>query len=375
MQYANSGMEPMSPNNGIGVLQFRCNICGTVCQAHMSLLSREQDSCQHCGSTVRMRAMIHVLSEELFGESLALPDFPQCQDIKGFGMSDWEGYARLLAKKFNYTNTFYHAKPHLDITRIDQELEGSLDFLISTDVFEHVAPPVSQAFSNARKLLKKEGVFIFSVPYKLQGDTVEHFPELFDYRIEPRNGIPTLINMTCDGRRQEFQDLVFHGGPGETLEMRVFSRSSLQQEFAQAGFTSIEFYARHYFEYGIYWPYFSGVPIAARVVGQRAKVNQPSPPYKVIAWGPNETTLNQGFNIQANGDSALWLRGHNLQYIRTLKWGDTVLSAPTVAHAGQVLSTTVAPHLLSQTGEYPLYAVVTSGAEYLIGNFYVRPKA
>ena len=360
-------------HDGIGVLQFRCNVCGEVCQAHMSLLSREQDSCHNCGSTVRMRAMIHTLSEELFGESLALPDFPLRKGIKGYGMSDWEGYARPLAEKLNYTNTFYHAEPHLDITDISPELEGSLNFLISTDVFEHVAPPVSLAFSNARSLLKEGGVFVFSVPYKLQGETIEHFPELFDYRIERRDSMPTLINKTRDGRHQEFQDLVFHGGPGETLEMRVFSQSSLRKELAQAGFTSIEFYARHYFEFGIYWPYFSGVPIAARISDQRPQVTKEQIPFKVTGWGPTQTKLNEGFNIQKDGASALWLQGHNLQFIKALKMGNTLLGNPTVARAGQVLSITVAPRLLSQVGEYPLYAVLASGTEHLIGNFNVQP--
>jgi len=365
----------MSASEDLGTLRFRCNICGGICQAHMSLLSREQPSCPHCESTVRMRAMIHALSEALFGESLVLPEFPQRPDLKGFGMSDWDGYAKPLAEKLGYVNTFYHKEPRLDITNVAQEFIGSLDFLISTDVFEHVAPPVSQAFINARKLLKDNGVFIFSVPYKLQGETSEHFPELHDYRIETKNNTPVLINITSDGRRQEYRDLVFHGGPGDTLEMRVFSQNSLRQEFLQAGFAKIEIYATYCFEYGIYWPYFSGVPMVAYASAMPKPVRKDSaPPFSIEAWGPHETLLNQGFNIQVNGASALWIRGRNLQQIRSFKFGDKPINKLTIARAGQVLTIELPSHWLSQVGEYPVLAVTTSGAEYTLGIFHVRPE-
>jgi ribosomal protein S14 len=82
-----------------GSLYYRCNICGRNCLSKVVELSREQTSCHHCGATVRRRAIIYVLSVELFGESLAIPNFPKRSDIKGIGMSDWAGYAVPLAKK------------------------------------------------------------------------------------------------------------------------------------------------------------------------------------------------------------------------------------------------------------------------------------
>jgi hypothetical protein len=283
-----------------------------------------------------------------------------------------------LARKLGYVNTFYHREPRLDITDISPEHESSLDFLISTDVFEHVAPPVSQAFINARRLLKGDGVFIFSVPYALHGETVEHFPDLFDYRIEERDSAPTLVNITRDGRSQEFRDLVFHGGAGETLEMRVFSEESLRREFMGAGFDEVKFYADHYFDYGIYWPFFSGVPIAARIQKpsvMEKSVKQQIPPFSIEAWGPGETRRNRGFNLQPNGCSALWLQGEDLHWIRSLKFGDVVLPRLTIAQSGKVLSVELAPHLLFQVGRYPVWAVTVSDAEYLVGHFHVRPDA
>ena len=90
-----------------GRLVFRCNICGQPCVARIDELTRERpSSCGTCASTVRWRSIIHVLSLELFGTSLALEDFPVRRDLVGRGLSDWDGYALPLAQKFTYVNTF-----------------------------------------------------------------------------------------------------------------------------------------------------------------------------------------------------------------------------------------------------------------------------
>jgi len=176
----------MPDNSKFGCLTFQCNICGAACEYPMLDLGRETPSCRNCGSTVRMRSIVHLLSMELFGQSLVLPDFPTRLDIRGMGLSDWNRYADPLAQRLSYTNTFYHQEPRLDITRIDPALEGSLDFLISTDVFEHIVPPISVAFANVRRLLKPDGVFIFSVPYTLDADTWSIFPNCVNTRSSNR---------------------------------------------------------------------------------------------------------------------------------------------------------------------------------------------
>jgi SAM-dependent methyltransferase len=201
---------------------------------------------------------------ELFGQSIALPDFPSKPAIRGWGMSDG-GYTSLLSQKIGYINTFYHREPRFDITTpLDPKVAGSLDFLISTEVFEHIAPPVSPAFENARRLLKPNGVLIFTVPYTLKPETLEHFPDLYQYEIiNPLREKPILKNITRDGREQIFDNLVFHGGPGTTLEMRVFSQNGLLAEFDKAGF-KVRFCSEPCWEFGIYWQQSWSLPIVAR---------------------------------------------------------------------------------------------------------------
>jgi SAM-dependent methyltransferase len=241
---------PVAP----GSLTFRCNICGLCGVALMSQIDREVPSCSGCGSTVRFRSIVHALSTELFGRSLALPDFPERRDLKGIGMSDWEGYARPLSAKFDYHNTYYHQEPRLDIVAIDASLEGLFDFAVSSEVFEHVPPPVGRAFDSVFRLLKPGGVFVFSVPYGPAGSTLEHYPDLHDYQLITTDSGRALRNTTVTGETQLFTNLVFHGGDGSTLEMRVFSEPSLLEEFRHAGFCDPVIHSQPCFEHGIYSP-------------------------------------------------------------------------------------------------------------------------
>jgi hypothetical protein len=250
----------------LGSLNYKCNICGRNCKTPVLDLGREKPSCV-CGSTVRSRSIVHLLSTELFGRSLALPDFPLRPDLHGWGMSD-AGYTDLLSQKTGYINTYYDRDPRFDITAsLDANVEGTLDFLISTEVFEHVAPPISRAFVNARRLLKPTGVLIFTVPYSLEAVTHEHFPDLYHYElIEKSGGAFALKNITVDGREQIFEDLIFHGGVGTTLEMRVFSQSGLMAELEQAGFTNIKLCPEPCWEFGVYWNNPWSLPLIARPV-------------------------------------------------------------------------------------------------------------
>ena len=244
-------------------VNFRCNLCGAQNSAALAQLSREAPSCSACRSNVRFRAMARLVVREILGRDLALPEVPERRDIAGLGLSDRAAYALPLADKFTYENTWYHAAPRLDIANVPPERFGRYDFVIASDVFEHVSPPVSRAFENARKLLKSGGRLFFTAPFTLDPDTVEHFPELHDWTVAECDGRWRLTNTTVDGQRQTFNDLIFHGGPGSTLEMRLFSRKGLEREFARAGFARVRFAAEPYLPFGIQWPRPFSVPMVA----------------------------------------------------------------------------------------------------------------
>jgi SAM-dependent methyltransferase len=248
-----------------GMLCFQCNICGEHCQTALDRLGREEGSCKGCRSCARMRAVIRVLSTELFGESLLLEDFPVRPDIRGLGMTDWEGYANTLAEKFSYQNTYYDQEPRLDISAV--EIPAHLlanDFVISSEVFEHVVPPVGRAFENVAKMLKPGGLFVLTVPYTNKKETIEHFPDLYDFTVVKDHETFVLRNKTREGVIQEFRNLVFHGGPGSTLEMRAFSENSIIQHLRNAGFHAIKIHREPDFAHGVWWPQPWALPISAR---------------------------------------------------------------------------------------------------------------
>lgn len=248
-----------------GTLFFQCNLCGNDCDCHLDMLQRETPSCQRCGSSPRLRALVDVLARKLIGTSLPLPDFPIRKDLRGLGLTDPESIALRLAKKFDYQNTYFHREPRLDI--IEQPVSPQLDschFVICSEVLEHVVTPVERAFQNIFRLLKPGGFLFLTVPYGIQEKTIEHFPRLHEFKIEQTNEGFVLKNRTREGTTEVFQNLVFHGGPGTTLEMRVFSEGDLLRHLAAAGFTEIEICRASVFKYGIWWPQQWSRPISAR---------------------------------------------------------------------------------------------------------------
>ena len=255
---------PIAGPGAVPMTSFRCNLCGADCRVPATAIARETPSCDRCGSTVRCRAMAHLLTLELFGRSTALPDLPVRRDVVGIGLSDAKCYARPLAHKLGYTNTHFHTQPRLDIANVSGDRAALYDFITASDVFEHVAPPVTRAFCNARRLLKPEGVFIFTVPFTLEPDTVEHFPSLHDYRVVETEHGWQLKNRTADGLVEVHGNLVFHGGPGTTLEMRQFSLAALEREFTAAGFSRLRVAAEAFPAFGIAWPEPWSVPMVAR---------------------------------------------------------------------------------------------------------------
>jgi SAM-dependent methyltransferase len=198
----------------------------------------------------------------LFGQSLILRDFPERKDIKGIGLSDWPGYANVLTQKFRYSNTFFHADPYLDIKN-PSGMFTECDFLISTEVFEHVHPPVQAAFDGARKVLKRGGVLILTVPFTNTQNTIEHFDEFEDFKLVRIGSENVVVGRKADGTFAVRTDLVFHGGPGQTLEMRVFCRKDIERLLFRAGFTSVQVMQDSCLDWGIVHPHQWSLPITA----------------------------------------------------------------------------------------------------------------
>lgn len=260
MTSTDSGAAPAEERQ----IEFVCNLCGRANRCWAAGFGREVPSCEGCGSTVRLRALIHLMSEELLGTSVPLPDFPRMKGIRGIGMSDTDEFAALLAEKFDYTNTFYHKEPRFDVLHMDERDLGAFDFIISSEVLEHVPPPVEKAFAALHRMLKPRGILFLTVPYTIEPATEEHFPQLHDYALAALHDRLVLVNRTPEGEIQVFDNLVFHGGGGSTLEMRRFSESSLRGILRDAGFFSVRIAGQSHPPFGIHHRENWSLPIAAR---------------------------------------------------------------------------------------------------------------
>lgn len=160
--------------------------------------------------------------------------------ISVVGVSDGAVTEKFLRKKFgpNYRNFHFHQTPHLDVKNPPENLIGSADLVVCSEVLEHVSAPVDLAFEGLFRILKPGGYLVLSVPHSdLAGKHIEHFPILstLEVSIDSR-GVAELKGATSEGEPFESMDLVFYGGIGETLEHRVFSEASLVSHLETAGF-------------------------------------------------------------------------------------------------------------------------------------------
>lgn len=269
------------------VLRYRCNICGEPNEVPRQDFDREKPSCSKCGSSVRLRALALLIAEELAGAPLALPDLPVLKALEGIGMSDPDHLAAALDPKFRYVNTFYHKPPLFDI--LNPPPHSGYDFVISSEVLEHVPDPAAPAFRNLAGILKDDGVLLLTTPYSLADRHTEHFPQIQDFAVVELNGGWVLVHRKADGSIETRQDLVFHGGDGATLEMRVFTENELRRLLADAGFTHVRIAGENRPEFGIYQTDPWSLPIAAR-----KKAPQPSPVYRELAgyYGETRQKLN-----------------------------------------------------------------------------------
>ena len=243
------------------MVSFTCNICGAYNQ--LEKLATEPASC-NCGSNVRLRALIHMLSLELFGQSLVLREFPKLKAIRGLGMTDKEGYAEILADKFDYTNTHYDREPRFDFTEGHPQLAGSYDFILSADVLEHIAPPIGPALEETFQLLKPHGFLGVTVYCNPTDQMREHFPGLHEYRVIALGNSTVLVNRRHDGSLEVSDNLIFHGGTGSTLEMREFGLTELEAKLLAAGYREVCFLTDNVPEIGIFFDHDVSQPLIAR---------------------------------------------------------------------------------------------------------------
>lgn len=211
------------------------------------------DTCGGCGSSARQRAVaLAVLASLGLMRHNSLNECPMDKSRAGLGISDWFYIAGMLSYKFNYVNSFVHMFPYLDITNPDPRLKETFEFCVCSDVLEHVTKPVDEAFQGLHEIIKPNGFLIASVPIlNIDSEIIEHYPNLYDFEIKKNdNGERVLLNTTVLGVQEVFHNLKFHGGQGDTLEVRQFSKKGFLNSLKKNGFEIVKLIEND-FRYGV----------------------------------------------------------------------------------------------------------------------------
>ncbi|MCC6586057.1 MAG: class I SAM-dependent methyltransferase [Bryobacterales bacterium] len=209
-----------------------------------------------------------MLSREMFGIDLPLSRFPTLKSVRGLGISDSPVYAGLLDKLFNYENTHLHQEPVLDLLNPDETRYGKFDFVICSEVLEHVTFPLERAFETLSRLLTSSGFLILTTPFSVEDDTIEHFPQIRAFGLAECDGRTVLVGRSQDNEYRVYDRLRFHGGEGVTLEMRIFSESALRKHLHDAGFRRVRIETKSSEEHGVF---FSG-PCSLPIIAGRSDV-------------------------------------------------------------------------------------------------------
>ncbi|WP_090524356.1 class I SAM-dependent methyltransferase [Paracoccus isoporae] len=253
------------------VIAATCPICATDYSYPDGISTRERKICPNCGASGRSGSIVRHVCQAIYGEDKPLFSQQPRKSARVIGLSDGMVYAKPFGEYFNYTNTFYHKPPKLDIRDPEPDFCGIADVLINSEVFEHVIGDTQSAFDGTLKVLKPGGTMVFSVPF-VNREGSEHYPGLTDYTPRTLDDGRTVVDLVfADGRRKTDESPKFHGGPGLTLELPMFSRKRMLDELTAAGFVDITIHDDNLPQHGIVWP-----PLS-RMVTARAPQEPPRP--------------------------------------------------------------------------------------------------
>ncbi|MPZ22252.1 MAG: methyltransferase domain-containing protein [Dehalococcoidia bacterium] len=168
----------------------RCNVCGsarlreTANQVRRRLSEpieardltaelREGLVCPDCGSTSRDRCLIAVFATLLAREREALSEWLPLDGVRILDCAGARAHPTQLARVADYFNTQYKAEAMSDPVidgRVYADLQdlhypdGFFDFVLSSDVFEHVRLH-EVAFREVFRVLDGAGALVLQVPY------------------------------------------------------------------------------------------------------------------------------------------------------------------------------------------------------------------
>ena len=138
---------------------------------------REGQLCKNCGASLRLRNIAHSILIAYDTRDITLKELIQTK-LSNFLIAEINYCGQLhdlLAINKNLYYSEFGSKNefirHEDLMSLSYN-DSMFDLLINTDVLEHV-PDISIAFSEISRVLKKNGMFIFTVPVIFERETLQ----------------------------------------------------------------------------------------------------------------------------------------------------------------------------------------------------------
>lgn len=169
----------------MGFTFIYCNVCGGIRKIKIrSANLREEGSCKRCRSNSRKRHLAAVILDSLGSARRysSLREIPSDSPVKLYNVES-NGALHSCLKHINGYVCSEYFGPYeevgkekegvlnVDLQNIPFE-ENLFDFVISTEVFEHIPNPYI-AFKELHRILKPGGSHIFTVPYNYNSDKDE----------------------------------------------------------------------------------------------------------------------------------------------------------------------------------------------------------
>jgi SAM-dependent methyltransferase len=153
-----------------------CNICGSVTRAIITADNfRENCLCKKCHSFNRQRQVAYVLLNAINNKQVTcLRDLSSIPSLSVYNTETGGVLHNYLSRVQGYVCSDYFGSTHASGDYINGKLHQDLmdlsflddqfDYVISTDVFEHIPDP-NIAHSEIHRVLKSGGRHIFTVPF------------------------------------------------------------------------------------------------------------------------------------------------------------------------------------------------------------------
>lgn len=350
------------------VTNEKCYICGHTSNFTIdngATLLREA-ICEHCKSSLRNSDTAKVLVSSLLNKDSSLSE--SFNELKSFKIVEAQASGSLydiLHSSPNYTCFEYfddvpfgEKKGNILCNNLEELTfeNKSFDVIITQDVFEHIYHP-DKAFSEINRILKQGGKHIFTIPLHSGRKTLSrtNLPDV--YHGDPIRESGALVKTDWG---DDIIDVISNYGMSTNIhQLHAFYSN---EEITNANTSYYEYLTTEPLKYYKY----------NSVILESTKTNSLSSnektdlnnscnsnlpifiDFKLINYGPDAITAGQNFNLQPNGENAIWCETQNAYSGLQLVLKNTPLKTE-VNENGTLVTAIIPKWLYDFSGSYDLY--------------------